>query len=266
VAIIKRGRKWVVVTYLGRGRQKWRTFGTRGEAEVYAARLKLDGAPLAPARYTTREWLLECLDGRGSNDTATAAAYESACRVHLIPALGDIPLVRLGPVAIEGFIATERKHGASESSITARIAVLSAALTRARKRGLIRENPISLIDRPKAHPTPRSHLDAEQSRLFLGAVERSSFGSLFKLLIATGARSCEARALRRSARGLLSNKGTEDQWRLGRRTDAEDAILQASRHPPAVRGGGDQAAPHRPGRTPLASGGRVAPPCASRPG
>jgi integrase len=65
-----------------------------------------------------------------------------------------------------------------------------------RSAGLIRENPISLIDRPKAEPAPRPHLDAEQSRLFLASVERSSLGSLFKLLIASGARSCEARALR----------------------------------------------------------------------
>lgn len=195
MAIIKRGRTWVVITYLGRGRQRWRTFGTRREAEFHEARMKLDGAPIAPRRYTVEAYLLEWLEAR-PKDTATWETYEDVVKGHLIPALGAIPLVRLGPVALEDFVAAQRKRGYAESSIERRIAVLSSALRRAVKRKLIRDNPVALIDRPKLGPSRTPYFDAEQARLFFAALDRSPLGSLLMFMIGTGCRRSEALAVR----------------------------------------------------------------------
>jgi integrase len=150
VAIIRRGKKWTAVIYLGQGRQKWRTFPTRREAELYEARAKLDGAPLAPRRYSVEEYLREWLAAR-PQDTATAATYEDVVTLHLVPAIGAIPLSRLGPAAIEDMMTRERVRGAALSSIARQLAVLSSALKRAVKRGLIRQNPVA-PGRPTENP------------------------------------------------------------------------------------------------------------------
>jgi integrase len=115
---------------------------------------------------------------------------------HLLPALGPIPLARLGPAAIEDPIARERKRGSAEASIARQIAVLSSALNRAVKRGLIRQNPVKMIDRPKIPPSATEYLDTEAAPLFQAALVKSPLAAVIAFILETGCRSSEARAVR----------------------------------------------------------------------
>ena len=200
MTIFRRGKHWVCVTYLGRmegkKRQRWRTFQTRDEAEIYEARLRLDGVPIASSRLTFGEWLDQWLATDRPPSEATAYRYEQTVRLHLKPALGHIRLLRLGSGALENFIEDQKQHGYSVGTIAQNIRVISTALHCAMRRRLIITNPVTLIQRPQPRPSKTAHWDAEQVKLFLGAVQRSPLASLFITTVATGLRSCEVRALR----------------------------------------------------------------------
>jgi integrase len=200
VTVFKRGKKWVCKIYMGRvdgkERQLWKTFATRDEAETYAARLRLDGVPLAPARLTFGEWLDQWLATDRPPSEATATRYEQTVRLHLKPVLGHIRLLKLGPGALENFMERQKERGYSIATIAQNIRVISTALHCAMRRRLITTNPVTLIQRPHPVPSSTAHWDVEQVKLFLGAVQRSPLGSLFITTVATGLRSCEIRALR----------------------------------------------------------------------
>jgi integrase len=200
VTVFKRGKKWVCKIYMGRvngkERQLWKTFTTRDEAETYAARLRLDGVPLAPARLTFGEWLDQWLATDRPPSEATALRYEQTVRLHLKPVLGHIRLLKLGPGALEHFMERQKERGYSIATIAQNIRVISTALHCAMRRRLIITNPVTLIHRPQPVPSSTAHWDVEQVKLFLGAVQRSPLASLFISTVATGLRSCEIRALR----------------------------------------------------------------------
>jgi hypothetical protein len=106
---------WAVVLSLGRDpatgkkRQKWYGgFKSRREAQAKRTRLLADweaGSWTPPTKLTTGEFLERWLRdyARGACGPVTFANYESAIRTSIIPALGHIPLVRLGPQAVQGY-------------------------------------------------------------------------------------------------------------------------------------------------------------------
>ena len=200
MTVFRRGKKWVCKTYVGRvdgkERQHWKTFQTRDEAEMYEARLRLDGIPIAPSRLTFGEWLDQWLATDRPPTEATALRYEQTVRLHLKPLLGHIRLLRLGPGALENFIEQQKQRGYNTGTIAQNVRVISTALHCAMRRRLITTNPVALIQRPQPGPSSAAHWDAEQVKLFLGAVQRSPLASLFITTVSTGLRSCEVRALR----------------------------------------------------------------------
>ena len=104
-AIVKRGKSWSYVLYLGRDqggkkRQKWvGGFRTRRDAEE-ALTQSLDrvrtGTWADPGRISVAEYLDQWLDGiRPSLRPKTAASYEDALRGWVIPRVGSLRLVGL---------------------------------------------------------------------------------------------------------------------------------------------------------------------------
>jgi integrase len=122
--------------------------------------------------------------------------YRSVMRHHLIPALGHLRLVRLGPAAIEDFIKGQLGTGYSPTTVRVNLAVLTTALNRAVKHQMLTQNPMALVDLPQPGPSIAKHWDTEQVRLFLRTAKRSRLYPLFIVTVATGLRSCEVRALR----------------------------------------------------------------------
>ncbi len=122
--------------------------------------------------------------------------YRSAMRNHLLPALGHVRLLRLGPAVIEDFIKRQTDAGYAPATIRHNLLVLNTALNRAVKHRLRTDNPMALVDLPHLGPSTAKHWDAEQVRLFLGVAKRSHLYPLFITTVATGLRSCEVRALR----------------------------------------------------------------------
>lgn len=119
---------------------------------------------------------------------ATYRQHEMIVRVHLVPALGSIPLAELTPQHVQRYLSVAK---GSPRSLTHRLATLRRALTVARRQGLIRENVASLVDAPRVPHTEARALTAEQVRTFLEGTKEDRLWPLYVLSATTGMRQAE---------------------------------------------------------------------------
>jgi hypothetical protein len=134
--IMRRGRSsWAVIVYLGRdpqtGREKrlWRSFRTRKEAEAHLAHIVAglqSGTWVPPSKVRLGDFLEQWLRdyAAGAVRPTTLAGYDMVVRVHLCPALGHIPLSRLSPQAIQGYITSKLQEGLSPTTVRHHIMLL----------------------------------------------------------------------------------------------------------------------------------------------
>jgi integrase len=158
----------------GKRKQKWQTFaGTKREAEKELTRLLRErdtGTSVDAGRETVASFLIRWLESvRGSLRPTSFNGYEAAIRLHLAPTLGSLLLSRLSPLQIQEYY-TAKRAGLSESTLTLHHAVLSTALSRAVRWGLLARNPCALVDAPRPAHTRFPVLDtADTIRLLQAA-------------------------------------------------------------------------------------------------
>lgn len=107
--IRRRGRSWVVYFRVS-GRQHWRSFKTREEAELYLANAQVKrarGEFRIPVKIRFAEFAQEWLETyvRVNVRARTYEGYESSLRVHLVPEFGDLYLTEITRKAIDSFVA-----------------------------------------------------------------------------------------------------------------------------------------------------------------
>lgn len=107
--IRRRGKSWVVHFRFG-GRQIWRSFKTREEAELYLAQSQVDRAKgdfRMPAKIRFSDYAQEWLEtyARVNVRPKTFEGYESSLRVHLTPEFGEQYLTEITRKAIDSFVA-----------------------------------------------------------------------------------------------------------------------------------------------------------------
>jgi integrase len=218
------------VIYLGRDpqtgkeRRKWYSFKTRREAE--SALVHLVGQvhaggtiPSTKARLAEffEVWLRDYVEA-GVVPT-TAASYRDTIRVHLAPALGQIPLTRLSPQAVQEYIADKLRQGLSTTTVRYHIAILHRALAHAIKWGLLAHNPVDRVDLPRKARREIHVWDWEQIRLFSAEAKRSSpYYRLYLTAITTGMRQGELLGLRWQDVDLVAGVASVQQtlYRLGK--------------------------------------------------
>jgi integrase len=170
-AIVKRGKSWSYVLYLGRAqngkkRQKWvGGFRTRRDAEEGLTQ-SLDrvrtGTWADPGRITVAEYLEQWLDGiRPSLRPKTAASYEDALRGWVIPRVGSIRLVGLTAPRLRALygelLDSGRRSGSgglSPRSVQYTHSILSHALKDSVDHGLLVRNPAALVKPPRVPKPP----------------------------------------------------------------------------------------------------------------
>jgi integrase len=205
--IKKRGKSWAVIVYLGRDgqgkrRYKWYTHPTRREAEAHLGQLLVQaqgGWVLPPARLRFGEYLEQWLRdyAAGSVSETTCWTYEVVIRRYLKPVLGNIPLIRLTPQAIQRFFTEKLEEGLSSTSVHKCYRVLREALGHSVRWGLLSRNPAEMVDPPRPRRREMRVWDEEQVRLFLAEARRSSpFYALYLTAILTGMRQGELLGLR----------------------------------------------------------------------
>lgn len=138
----------------------------------------------------------------------TAAGYRSLLRSRILPTFGAVPLRRISPAMVRGWVADLAAEGLSASRSRQARQVLHAALEQAVVDGLIGRNPTDNVKVAMTRPREQRYLTAEQVADLAEACEsrHAGAGLLIRVLAYGGLRWGEAVALRASAVDVLRRR------------------------------------------------------------
>lgn len=194
---------WQIRIYLGHddnGRpiQKSKTVrGTKRQAEDEMARMLLARGEgpiddqITLERYLTGDWWTF---KRPKISPTTAAAWESATRVHIVPDLGDRRLADIRAVDLDAFYARLEAKGLGPARIRQAHTVLSAAFRQAEKWELIRRAPTAAATPPPVRRTPLELPSADEVATFIDSAT-DELRVYLEILVNLGTRRSEALAL-----------------------------------------------------------------------
>jgi len=206
--IRKRGKSWQAIFYAGTdqsGKKRYiaRSFPTRREAEDWLATSLVRaraGDPLTTApRVQLRKVLEDWLEVSASKRCGpkTFEEYRRRVRLHILPALGHLPLSRLTPIVLEEYLARKLREGLSPSTVREHYWIIRSALSAAVRWGILARNPAVQVEPPRRRRDRPTVWDEEQVRLFLKEAKRNSpHYALYLTAVVTGMRQGELLALR----------------------------------------------------------------------
>jgi integrase len=149
--------------------------------------------PLTLASYVS-SWLEGsaklCLSPR------TYASYTEIMRMHVLPALGSIPLDQLSPMHVQDLLSRKLAEGLSPRTVQYIRAVLRSALTRAVKWEMATRNAAALAQGPRLDHHEVTPLSPERARALIAASDSERLGAMFVLALHTGLRLGELSGLR----------------------------------------------------------------------
>jgi integrase len=207
--IRKRRGQWVVDYRDGGGIRRWRTFGTKREAEdclaktipeVRQRRRVVVPVTTTLAQYADR-WLHLITH---TVKPRTLASYAGMVRLHLLPAFGTWRVQYLDKGTIKNLLANKLAAGLSRNTVRILHATLRALLAAAVDDGVIVANPAEKLGRHLRLVIPKAvrqeeikAMTREQRALFLTTArkETPAYYPLFVTLAGTGMRLGEALAL-----------------------------------------------------------------------
>ncbi len=174
---------------------------TRAEAstKLFAAiadrdgRVAFDPSTMPLSEYLAR-WLADSV--RGSVSELTYLSHEQQCRVHIVPALGGVPLSKLTPGHLQAFYSAKLRGGTGTGALRNVHKTLHKALSQAERWGMAEHNAAARVSPPRHASQEMSPLSWPEIEAFLQAVEGDRLEALFHLAVRTGMREGELLALR----------------------------------------------------------------------
>ena len=225
--VVRNGKKytyWEAQVTIGRnpgnGKRIRKAFTGKTQKEV---KEKMQDASVAvqkqeyfePSKATLGEWLdVWILEYCNHVKYQTKKHYAAQCNTHIKPALGATQLSALTTPQIQAFYNDLEKQGhsitkknkktgkeetvkvpLSPKSIKNVHVILSKSLNVAVRLKYIKFNPATPTSRPKVQKPEISPLSNDQLKEFLAALEKEEFSDLYKVIVFTGLRKCEALGL-----------------------------------------------------------------------
>ncbi len=197
VASIERGKD----ARTGKRVERSETFATKREARAALARWQHDiaqGTYVDRTTWTVRDllsyWLETHVDG--IKRETTCERYHNTVDLHLIPALGAIPLQKLTPAQVQQFYTDKRTEGMGARSLVFCHQRLSQALKMAVRLGLVARNACDAVTPPAYERAPKATWTRQELARFLHVAQDSHYGPIWLLLALTGMRRGEALGLR----------------------------------------------------------------------
>jgi integrase len=202
------GRGWVGNVSLGNGSRKAFSGKTRKEVadkiNLLLTNQQKGFVAATPERMTVAtyltNWLRNTIEPRDTPNTY--AFYESITRVHLIPGLGSIRLVKLSPANVRELLNRKREKGLSRTTVLAIHATLKAALSEAVRDEMLYRNVAMLVRTHDAKKMKEEQqrsfkvLSGEQTAQFLNAISDHPWENFFVVSLMLGIRRGEVVALR----------------------------------------------------------------------
>jgi integrase len=179
-----------------RGKRKTIYGSTEQEVQeklVRARNQQLDHIPFTDERLTVAHWLNTWLKNVKPPATApkTYVTYEGFVRVHLVPKLGHIRLVKLQPQDVRDFMDERLDAGFGPRTVKHLRATLRAALNQALRDGLIHRNVAAEVDPPETAPHEIDVYTPEEARKLLDAARGHRLEAVFAVTIGLGLRKGE---------------------------------------------------------------------------
>ncbi len=221
----KRRGRWVVDYRDGAGYRRWESFLTREEAQDRLAEVipdsKQEMRPAVDPKITVKAYGERWLAGLAVKPR-TRQSYEKTLKLHVFPALGDVPVRRLHRAAIKDLLTAKLQPkgeatGLARNSVRIIQATLRALLNEAIEDGLIRVNPaarlgkqLRLVEPKRTRQQRIKALDRDQLDAFLAAAVTEPtarrYAPLFLLLARTGMRLGEGLAVQWQDLGFQKGK------------------------------------------------------------
>ncbi len=185
----------------GKRRQRSKSFTTKKEAEKELARwlveiergTAIDGAKMTVGEYLTH-WLATA--ARHAVRETSYCGYETTIRVHIIPALGSIPLQRLTPVAVQAFYAHLLAQKHSAVVVNKCHLRLSQALKQAVRWQMVARNVCDAVNPPRVAHKQARMWGADEVRRFLAEATHDGYHPYWILAATTGMRRGELLGVR----------------------------------------------------------------------
>src|SRR4051812_32859568 len=142
------------------------TFGTRGDASRYLARVQSDMEraqwrdPRA-GRITFEEWATEWLAGNPAKRATTLARDTVVLQTHVLPLLRDRPLASITPAHIKG-VVDAMSSKLAPATVRTNVGVIRAVLNAAVEADLITRSPVRGLRLHTADPRERPTLTLEE--------------------------------------------------------------------------------------------------------
>jgi integrase len=188
------------------GRSRSKTFTTKKAAEQFlqlTAVQQRQGTWVDPAlgQMTVGEWAARWMENR-QDRPSTVAKNDSFLRNHVLPEFATVPLLRLTPLDVQGFVNRLNAKGLAPSSVRSVVNVLTGLLGAAVDAGLLYVSPARKLTLPKDDADERVFLSADQVNRVAGAVP-ARYRALILTAAYTGMRWGELAGLKRTRLNLL---------------------------------------------------------------
>jgi integrase len=148
--------RWVCAIDLGyaNGKRRRRVVYGRTRQEVAAELRRLQGATDAGLRVDRENQRLDAFAGVWMTETVrprlrpkTIRTYETVLRIHILPALGHLPVARIRVQDVQAVLNARSRDGLSPRSVRMIRDVLRALLNSAARWGLVQRNVAALARR-----------------------------------------------------------------------------------------------------------------------
>jgi integrase len=185
----------------GQRNQRAKTFATKKEAESALAKWLVEierGTAVEPSRLTVAELAKKWLDTVAAHKVkpTTLEDYDATLRVHVLPALGAIPIQKLTPAAVQQFYSDKLAAGASPRTVQLCHLRLSQILAQGVRWDLLPRNVCTVVEPPRVTYRPGKTWTAADAQRFLAASDADTYHPLWLVALTTGLRRGELLGLR----------------------------------------------------------------------
>jgi integrase len=136
---------------LGTDREGWTRSKARAALDNRLADVRREGltrpSPITVADIS-REWLATYPATRKLK-RSTVLGYTAIVENYVVSYLGDLRIGDLDVAVLDRYVADRLEAGAAPATVNRELNVVSLIVRSARKRRLLRENPVELVDRPR---------------------------------------------------------------------------------------------------------------------
>ena len=184
--------RWVASVTMPGGKRKSFYGQTRQEVAqklTVGLKARLDGMPLPSDQLKVGRYLQEWLQSVAPSIRPTTwRRYEQLLRIHVLPALGGLPLTRLEPHHIQHLYADLLAHGMPGNTVRLLHAVFRRAMGQAAKWSMVPRNVVQLVSPPRSARHEMQPLSAVKTRALLDVAQGERLSALYVLAIHTGMR------------------------------------------------------------------------------